>query len=225
MRKVLLAGVLFVALPSSSTAAPCVLGTLADYIALGAGGCTAGGATFADFTASTLLAGAMPIAPAAVTVTPIGGGVGLDFGVIRAALADELFDVLIRYSVSGLSIGAALMSMAGSAATDDGVVTGVEDVCVGGTFAAPVSGCSGTPVSLIVAQIDPDLISPDSDTFPVNSFFDVFTEITIDGGIIGTASLNGFVRNQFTPVAVPEPITALLIGSGVVALAVRGRRG
>ena len=217
MRKLILAGALIVTLPSLGNAAPlCVAGTLDQYIALGAGGCSVGPATFFDFTASVLLPLADPIAPSSVTVTPTAG-VGLDFGVNQTADPLDLFDILIGFSISGTPISQATLSMAGSSASNDGNVTAVEDVCVGDEFLGsdPGAPCLGSVQTLIVVQDAFGLVSPDKKVFSVDSFFDVFVDITVDGGLFGTSALEGTVSAVFQ---VPEPQTVLLVIVGLVAL-------
>ena len=219
MRNLILAGVLTLAAPSLGNAAPlCVAGTLDQYIALGASGCSVDSATFFDFTASVLLAGADPVAPANVTVSPTPG-IGLDFGVAQAAMPTELFDVLIGFSISGATLGQNVLSMAGSAATDDGNVTAVQDLCIGDVFAGPDPGapCLGAVETSIVVQDAFGLVSPDTKLFPPASFFDVFVDITVDGGVFGTSALNGTVTTVFRPAA-PEPAALLLVLCGIVGL-------
>jgi hypothetical protein len=223
MRKLFAAIAFVLTLPVVSQAAPCLPGTLAAYLALGAGGCEVGLATVSDFTSASFLAGATEIAPSDVTVTPVAGATALDFGLAEVAGPGDLFDILIRYSVSGGPFRTNILSMTGSAATGDGVVTAVEDKCVGGEFLGidPTTPCAGTPLTLIDIQIDGFVIPTDLATFAASSFFDVFTGITIDGGLSGTAQL-GTVRNTFSKV--PEPAMLLAMVSGLGACLARRKK-
>jgi hypothetical protein len=220
MRKYLLAFGLLLTMSVPSQAAPCLPGSLADYVALGSGGCTLGQATVADFTASVLALGAQAILPEDVTVTPVGRG--FDFGVSQIAGASEIFDILIRFSISALMSNLNVLSMNGASASGDGVVVAVGDTCAGGTFAGanPAAPCSGTAATAIALQDAIGLISPGTAAFPSSSFFDVFVQLTIDGGLAGTAALDGSVRTVF----VPEPSTLLVMAVGLGAVLARRRK-
>jgi PEP-CTERM motif len=220
MRRYLLAVGFVVMLSGPSQAAPCLPGSLADYIALGAGGCSLGAATAADFSASVLALGAEAILPEDVTVTPIGRG--FDFGFSQAAGASEIFDTLIRFSLNALNSSKNILSLSGASASGDGVVVAVGDTCAGGTFAGanPGAPCSGTAAAAIALRDAFGLISPDIATFPASSFFDVFVQLTIDGGLAGTAGLDGSVRTVF----VPEPSTLLVMAAGLGAALARRRK-
>jgi hypothetical protein len=182
-------------------------------------------ATFTHFTTTMMLPSAVEIPATDVTVTPVAGLTALDFGLSRSAGAGDLFDILIRYRLTGLGVIENQLSMTGSAASGDANVTGVEDKCVGGLFAGadPASPCAGTALTLIVVQDALGVVSPDGKAFAVHSFFDVFTEITVDGGLGGSSSLNGAIRTQFR--AIPEPSTVLFLGSGLALLAARRAGG
>jgi hypothetical protein len=220
MRKYLLAVGIVAIFSAPSQAAPCLPGSLADYVALGAGGCTLGQAKVTDFTASVLALGAQAILPEDVTVTPLGRG--FDFGVSQIAGASDIFDVLIRFSISALSASSNLLSLSGASASGDGVVVAVGDTCAGGTFGGtnPGAPCSGTAATAIALQDALGLISPGTAAFPTSSFFDVFVQLTIDGGLAGTATLDGSVRTVF----VPEPSTLLVMAAGLSAVLARRRR-
>jgi hypothetical protein len=202
-----------------------VTDSLADYLLLGSPGCELGSATLADFTLGPALPFSTPIAPSDVTVTPslIPGGLALDFSLALSAIDTALLDIMIRYTVSGLTANRKTLSLLGGDATGNGVVTGVDDTCVGGLFGGvdPSAPCAGTALTSIVLENAFGPISPDSKTFAGSSFFDVFTEITLDGGGAGTASLDGSVRTELRDV--PEPATVLLVASGLSIALVRRR--
>jgi hypothetical protein len=216
MRKLVLALGLVIVWPSGSQAAPCVIGTLADYLSPGFTGCQLGPATISPFltTAAT---------PGDITVTPDAGALAFDFGLDLTA--PPFTTVAFQYSLSGVSLNRADLSFTGASATGDGVVSAIEFLCFGGTFfplAAPF-GCDPLNVdSLAVVQLESVGTSPDTLEFAPNSFFDVFVEITVDPGLFGTASLDGTVRTAFA--GVPEPSALLLVGSGLAAWLGRRKR-
>ena len=127
-------------MPTVGAAAPlCVAGDLAGYVVM-VGGCEIGGATFSAFSAAPSLFGGDEIAAGAITVTPVATPTGprLDFGLSASVgTGDPILGVLIGYAVTGLSFTGAELSMAGSAATEDGAVTVVEDLCLEDSFLAP----------------------------------------------------------------------------------------
>ena len=118
----------------------------------------------------------------------------------------------------GLSFVSNTLSMSGSSVTPDGAVTAVEDKCGGGTFGGsdPSAPCSGTLIGpLIVFDIGTiaDLTETTSD-FAMTSFFDVFTEIAVDGGLDGSASL-GTVTTEFGFVPTGHSRTDIDAASGL----------
>jgi hypothetical protein len=227
MGRLTMAAVLTLILPAAASAAPCLPATLTAYIGLGGTGCSIGSATANDFSLDVFDPLATALSPDDIFVTPtaLPHGPRLDFGVTQGAGPGEFFDAVIGYSLTAPGIRSARLFMEGATATTDGVVTAVEDICVGDTFFSDPTTCFlGTPLPpLIVFQ---DGLGGDLDVqmgFAPASFFDVFTELAIDGGVAGTAGLNGFVRNEFSTRGVPEPATILLFGSALVALARRRR--
>jgi hypothetical protein len=230
MRKLLFVAVVLLGAPTSTWADLCVQDTLAAYIDLGAGGCEIDSATVFGFSADPSFFGGTLIDAATIMVVPTSVSLGprLDFLLTGTAAAGDLLGIAIGYSISSaLAITGSTLSMAGSSATGDGVVTVVQDLCPGVFLGDPSTCTLPPPISLAVAQDFVGPTGPDTRTFLASPFFDVFVDITIDGGLAGSAALGGagvpgMVTNQFvTPV--PEPSTVLLLGSGLILVWV-GRR-
>lgn len=221
---------LVILMPSAALAAPCAPGTLQDYINAGAVACGIGNLEFADFELASAPFGATPIDPSAVQVTPTATPTTAELIVTvnAAATAGQFFDSFFRFHVTALGTSHLFgygASLTDATATGDGVVTLIDDVCADGTFSGtdPI-GCSGTPSTIILFADALDALSTDSAPTPVSSFFDVFADLGIDGGLAGTASLAAGTLRFFTaPAPVPEPATAWLLMLAA-ALLINGRR-
>ena len=220
---------LVVGIAPAAIAAPCLPGTLADYMAL-AGGCEIGTTTFTGFgLLADLPPGSTPIASTAITVTPVVSvaNPGLTFGLGLSAAANEVLATLIHFqALAGLasSLTGASIAIAGAQAAGDGVALMIEDLCAGGAFATPPTGCSGTPLTMLALATELDSQLLDSVSFAGVSLADVVVNFVIDGGLAGSAALaGGTVRFSTDAVAVPAPGTLLLALVALLALAATRR--
>lgn len=211
-----------------AAATPCVSGSLQDYINLAAG-CDIGGVTFSGFAVAPGQAAATPIDPNLIVVTPgSASDPGFAFAIGVVAGAGELFEAFFHYQMlaaPGAEITGASLALGASSATGDGVVTAVQDLCLGGTFdpTQPV-GCTGTALSLIALEAE-GISLGDSALFAGVSVIDVFMDFVVDGGLFGSATLGSGTTQSGTtggnPVAEPSTLALTLLA---LALAARTRR-
>jgi hypothetical protein len=192
----------------------CSTQSLADYTGL-TEGCTIGGTLFSNFSAQpSFLAGGIDAADVSVTPLASTSTIGFRFSLPQQLLSPQ--GILIGYRVSNAD--SARITLEDASASGDGVVTGVLNACVGGTYSGGIpTGCSGSDQFALTFQ---DAIGGDTTavlSFPLSSL-DVFTDLVADGGINGSASLVS-ATNLFTPV--PEPAHWITLS---VMLGVLGRQ-
>lgn len=223
MKLFLLAGALLSG-SVASLAGPCVPGTLQTYIDLGSSGCDLGLVTFGSFQTAPGQNLATPIGPSAVQVSPGGTpfAPSLTFTLNQTANATDLFESFFRFQATGPLAWDAI-TLNNPSATGDGVVTATEDICPDANFSgnAP-QGCPASQSLVAFATADLAALS-DSKTFPVSSFFDIFVDLTVDGGIDGTAVLPS-ATVQLSAVPEPSSVFLVLAGLGAIGLARRQRR-
>lgn len=214
---------------------PCVVGdTLANYILLGATGCTVGtGANTVivnDFTFSVaaMSAGLTTMTAAQISVTP--SNVGTEWKVFFSATGNT---PATGFTVSGsqfvkydlgfnwdpVVIGAE-DELDANTPTFPGTATVTTDLCNGQAFGGVMCPTPGSPTNTVQVFSDGHL----GDAVPFNST--VLTPIDVNPGKIGTFSVvdleaNGAqstITGFSTDIFAPEPGTWLLMAAGFVAL-------
>jgi len=126
MRKILLATAAVIAIPllgSAAQAAVCAPDTVANYVALGAGGCSVGPVTFTDIHVTTTVSPGFAAAGGILQLngfTPTtfaGPGGATEFGLILGyqffTPAGQFADILWTYNVHGNLLTDAFMSLTG----------------------------------------------------------------------------------------------------------------
>jgi hypothetical protein len=224
MMKAFLVGAMLLS-SASLFAAPCLPGTLQNYIDLGSAGCQAGALQFADFFLGEGQSFATQIDPNRILVTPGGTFLvpTLLFTLNSSASGGDLFESIFHFDVTGITLSGAAIGLTSPLATGDGAITAVLDVCPDATFIGvdPI-GCPTSPGTAIAFAIADDAQLTDSRDFPLSSFFDVFVDLTNDAGLSGSATLDSATVSI---ASVPEPGTLLLLAGGLTILGVlRARR-
>jgi len=223
LNKILVLTALSVALTGLCPGASvCVSGSLSSYLALGSDGCTIGPDTLFDFRVLPGTTGASEIAPTAALLAPSGGApnVNLTTSVNVTSASGSIQELLFTYKLSGESYIASAISLSNSSESGDGAVTGLQNFCADGIFGTNgVSGCTGRAGSL--AAVD-GVQNSDSKSFAAAALLSVTNDLTIDGGLRGSAR-GASLANQFTTVssAVPEPMPVLLTGIGLALATLR----
>lgn len=192
-----------------SLAAPCPVGTLASYIGLGS--CEIGTTLFTNFTTlPTLPAGATLIMPSSISVNPFGSAtaVGLTFGLNVTAVDDDLLSSLFGFRVlSGGPLNlTGVTELLVASATGEGTSIFISDLCRGGLFSTPPTGCMGTSGSLLTLATEFFSDTSESVAFGGVALIDVVANFIADGGDAGSATItSGTLQFARTAAVVPEP--------------------
>ena len=107
---------------------PCVAGSLASYISLGATGCTIGTNVLSSFSVLTGFTGATELAPGTVSITPLGGTADpeLQFTVNDSVDTEPALETIFTYKISGNPYTQSQIDLSNSSETGEGAVTDLQ---------------------------------------------------------------------------------------------------
>ena len=218
----LFSGILVVT--SSAYAGPCLPGTLQDYVNLGVTGCQDGAVLFSGFASAPGQNAAIPIPLLQVSVTP--GGTQymptLLFALNKSALPNQLFESFFRFKASSPALVGEMIGLNSPGVTGDGAVTATMDICPGASFSGnSPAGCANA-ASLLAAATSGFSMLSDSAAFSPKSFFDVFVDLSVDGGIGGGSAR--FTSATVTTTATPEPSSSQFALAGLALVTLFGIR-
>jgi hypothetical protein len=206
--------------------APCLPGTLANYIALGATGCSVGPTTlvFSDFSFGLVSAsgGAVPIGAADIAVTPVISA--QKFGLNYASsgfkvTAGQFIQYLLSYTIDDPPIIHGFELDMFDPPTPPGMASITNVGCLGAAFSG--STCPTSTITQMVSDNGITASLTDIKTFgPVTILGDRST-ITLDAHLGGTADITSFTELAI----IPEPATAWCAGAGLLLLFSVRRRG
>jgi PEP-CTERM motif-containing protein len=210
----------------------CTTGTLASYIALGGGptgGCSIDTEVrFFDFSFTVLSTGggAIPISAASITVTPVLNGADLSLTFSSAGFSvsgAESVSYLLAYTIDPHPILKLFRdNLLTSTPTFPGLASITTNLCIGapfgGTLLAPT--CSGTPDSVMVFHNGTTFSLSDSTSFAPVADLGVRNIITLAANG-ATSSFTGLTN---TVQVTPEPVTLLMMGTGLLGLGLSRRR-
>ena len=199
-------------------AAPiCSSGPLSNYLNLGADGCMLGTSIVSNFTIFPGSTGATAISPATVSVVPTNSGSAprLTFTTTASAGANQLFQMVLGYRITGSTFTSDTMMVSGTTTTGGGSTTAIQNYCLGGSFVPNPPNfpgtCSGsTNGTLLILNSGSDSVA----FAPVSSIA-LIHDLTLDGGQNGSAS-GATVSDQFAATSSQPPVPPSVAATGPV---------
>jgi hypothetical protein len=207
---------LMLVMATSAWAAPCVQGTMADYLLLGPEGCTIFDKVFYDFGYQGLNKGAADVQVIPLADNPFNPGLGFQSLWVAAGSGQMDSNITFTVAVDGdpapLRIKDASLVMFGGARAP-GSATVTEGLCL------PGGGCIDTLYTFDFGL--PGAVQlQDSTIFAPKGVILVMKDIGVIGGgfagqLPGSAAIS-YVEDRFSQV--PEPASIMLLGAALLGI-------
>lgn len=208
-------------------AANCAFGALCTTYTdlnqlIGAGSCTVSSLTFSNFTytpgGNTPPSGAGQIG---VAFTPAGAITQIDFNPAFSVTSGQNSDVKIGYTVSG-GIAQIILGFSAESHTNGEVNSVTENYWVNCNSSTPGISCGPSSGTLIISTSNTTFASVN---LPANKSVTVTKDILADAtGVSGISGEVGHISGVVNGLVTPEPMTLGLMGFGLLAVGVFGRR-